>query len=289
MILVVGATGNLGGAITQTLLAQGKPVRILARPPSNYAPLVERGAQVVLGDLKDTASLLPACQGVDTVITTANSVQRGGDDNVENVDLKGNRSLIDAAKQAGVKHFVFVSVQMADARSPAPFLAAKGATEEHLIASGIPYTIIAPNAFMEMWVGRVVGMPAMQGQPVTVVASADTKHSFISAADVVAFTIAALDNPAARNQRLVLGGPEPLSFRDAAMTYQRVLGRPVQVRVVNPGEPVPGLPEAIVPLLTGMGMFETPIDMTETARTFGISLIPLEQMVRRSLPAAAPS
>jgi NADH dehydrogenase len=289
MILVVGATGNLGGAITQTLLAQGKPVRILARPTSNYTALVERGAHAVLGDLKDPASLLPACQGVDTVITTANSVQRGGDDNVESVDLKGNRHLIDAAKQAGVKHFVFVSVQLADPHHPDPFLAAKGATEEHLIASGIPYTIIAPNAFMEMWVGRIVGMPAMQGQPVTVVASADTKHSFISAADVVAFTIAALDNPAARNQRLVLGGPEPLSFRDAAMMYQRVLGRPVQVRVVNPGEPVPGLPEAIVPLLTGMGMFETPIEMTETARTFNVQLTPLEQVVRRSLPAAAPS
>lgn len=289
MILVVGATGSLGGAITQTLLAQGKPVRILARPPSNYAPLVDRGAHVVLGDLKDPASLIPACQGVDTVITTANSVLRGGDDNVENVDLKGNRHLIDAAKRAGVKHFIFVSTQIADSHSPDPFLAAKGATEEYLIASGIPYTIIAANAFMEVWVAMVVGMPALQGQPVTCVGNADTKHSFISAADVTAFTVAAVDNPAARNQRLVLGGPEPLSFRDAAMTYARVLGRPVQVNVVNPGEPVPGLPEGMVPMLVGFGMFGTPIEMTETARTFGISLTPLEQMVRRSLPAAAPS
>jgi NADH dehydrogenase len=286
MILVVGATGDLGGAITQTLLARGKQVRILARPPSNYAPLVERGANAVIGDLKDPASLIPACQGVDTVITTANSVQRGGDDNVENVDLKGNRSLIDAAKQAGVKHFVFVSVQMADPHSPDPFMAAKGTTEEYLSASGMPYTIIAPNVFMELWMTTVVGMPVMQGQPVTLIGNADTKHSFISAADVMAFTIAALDNPAALNRRLVLGGPEPLSFRDAAMIYQRVLGRPVQVRVVNPGEPVPGLPEVVVPLLAGLGMFESPIDMTETARAFNVQLTPLEQVVRRSIPAA---
>ena len=286
MILVVGATGNLGGAITQTLLAQGKPVRILARPPSNYTPLVERGAHAVMGDLKDPASLVQACQGVDTVITTANSVQRGGDDNVENVDLKGNHHLIDAAKQAGVKHFVFVSVLMADPHSPDPFVAAKGKTEEYLIASGMPYTIIAPNAFMELWVTTVVGMPVMRGQPVTLIGNADTKHSFISAGDVMAFTMAAVDNPAALNRRLVLGGPEPLSFRDAAMTYERVLGRPVQVRVVNPGEPVPGVPEVVVPLLAAMGMFESPIDMTETARTFNVQLTPLEQVVRRSIPAS---
>ena len=77
MILIVGATGNLGGAITRTLLAQGLPVRILARSQSNYQPLVDEGAQVVLGDLKERGSLDAACQGVDTVITTANSAARG--------------------------------------------------------------------------------------------------------------------------------------------------------------------------------------------------------------------
>jgi len=52
MLLVVGATGHLGGAVTRMLLAQGKPIRILARSQSNYQPLAEAGAQVVLGDLK---------------------------------------------------------------------------------------------------------------------------------------------------------------------------------------------------------------------------------------------
>ncbi len=79
MILVVGATGHLGGAVTRMLLAQGQPVRILVRPQSDYQPLAEAGAQVVLGDLKQPGSLDAACQGADTVITTANSAARGGE------------------------------------------------------------------------------------------------------------------------------------------------------------------------------------------------------------------
>src|SRR5207249_777416 len=130
MILVVGATGNLGGAVTRMLLAQSKPVRILARSQSNYQPLVEAGAQVVLGDLKQRGSLDAACEGVDTVITTANSAARGGEDNPQTVDLQGNRHLIDEARAAGVKQFIFVSVLAADPNSPIPFIQAKGNTED---------------------------------------------------------------------------------------------------------------------------------------------------------------
>ena len=287
MILIVGATGNLGGAITRTLLAQGLPVRILARSQSNYQPLVDEGAQVVLGDLKERGSLDAACQGVDTVITTANSAARGGEDNVQTVDLQGNRHLIDAAKAAGVKQFIFVSVLTADPTSPVLFIQAKGKTEDALRASGIPYTILAPNGYMEVMVARIVGMPAMMGQPVTIVGGGRRKHSFISASDVAAFILAAIGNPAAINQKLLLGGPQPLSFRDAVAIYERVLGHQIQVRSVAPGEPVPGLPQMVAQLLAGLDTYDSPIDMTETARTFGIQLTPLEKVARRAATSNA--
>ena len=60
--------------------------------------LRQAGAQVVYGDMKDPPSLAAACQGIETVITTANSVLRGGEDNIESVDHQGNLSLIAAAK-----------------------------------------------------------------------------------------------------------------------------------------------------------------------------------------------
>ncbi len=286
MILVVGATGTLGAAVTRMLLAQGQPVRILARPQSPYQPLRDAGAQVVLGDLKERGSLDAPCQDVDTVITTATSAARSGEDTVQTVDLQGNRSLIDTAKAAGVKQFIFVSVLTADPTSPVPFLQAKGEAEDALRASGIPYTILAPNGYMELMVAGVVGMPAMMGQPVTIVGG-DRKHSFISASDVAAFILAAIGNSAALNQKLFLGGPQPLSFRDAVAIYERVLGHQIQVRSVAPGEPVPGLPEMIAHLLAGLDTYDSPMDMTQTARTFGVRLTPLEEVVRRTVSSAA--
>jgi uncharacterized protein YbjT (DUF2867 family) len=287
MILVVGATGNLGGIVTRALLARGTPVRILARGPSNYRSLEDAGAQVVLGDLKQRDSLDAACQGVDTLITTANSAARGGEDTVQTVDLEGNRHLIDAAKAAGVRQFIFVSVLAADANSPVPFLQAKGATEDRLRESGIPYTILAPNGYMEMVIQGIVGMPAMMGRPVTIVGTGHRKHSFISVADVAAFMLAAIDHPAAINQKLVLGGPEAISFRDAVATYEQVLGHQIQISSVAPGEPVPGLPPMIAQLLAGLDTYDSPIDMTETARTFGVQLTSLEQVARRATAPAA--
>ena len=286
MILVVGATGNLGGAVTRMLLAQGNPVRILARSQSNYQPLAKAGAQVVLGDLKQPDSLDAACQGADTVITTANSAARGGEDTVQTVDLEGNRHLIDAARAAGVKQFIFVSVLTADAHSPVPFLQAKGQTEDSLRESGLPYTILAPNGYMEVLLAGVVGIPALMGQPVTIVGGGRRKHSFISLGDVAAFILAVIDNPAAINQKLLLGGPQPLSFRDAVAIYERVLGHQIPVRSVAPGESVPGLPPMVAQFLAGLDTYDSPIEMTETARTFGVQLTPLEEVARRSITSA---
>src|SRR5437867_2540522 len=167
MILVVGATGNLDGTVTRMLLAQGQSVRILARSQSNYQPLADAGAQVVSGDLKERSSLDAVCEGVDIVITTASAGERGGEDTVQTVDWEGTRNLVDAAKTAGMKQFIYVSVAFADANSPVPIWQAKGKAENYLRESGLPYTIIAPNGFMEALIPLVVGMPAMMGQPVT--------------------------------------------------------------------------------------------------------------------------
>jgi NADH dehydrogenase len=95
------------------------------RDASEETTLTESSAEPVWGDLKDPASLAAACNGATTVITSANSAGRGGPDNVETVDLEGNRCLVEAAAASGVKHFIFVSAQGEDPNSPVPFLRAK--------------------------------------------------------------------------------------------------------------------------------------------------------------------
>jgi len=281
MILVAGATGQLGGIITRRLLAQGQPVRILVRPQSSFQPLVEAGGLPVFGDLKDRASLDPACEGIETIITTANSARRGGEDNVQTVDLEGNRNLIDAAKAAGVKQFIFTSALGADINSPVPFIQAKAKTEAYLRDSGMMYTILAPNIYMDMWVGMVIGMPLQAGQPVTLVGEGRRKHSFVAVRDVAAFATAAVGQPEAMNQYLAIGGPDALSWRDVVATFERVLDREVPVQYVSLGEPVPGLPEGMMQqAMAGMEMYDSPLDMTEAAHTFGVKLTTLEEFAR---------
>jgi uncharacterized protein YbjT (DUF2867 family) len=294
MILVVGATGLLGGLITRQLLEKGQAVRILVRENSpseqlaqqgmatSARSLMEAGAQLVYGDLKDPASLAAACTGVDIVITTANSAVRGGNDNPETVEKDGNRHLIDAAKAAGVGHFIFVSAQMANPNSPVPFLAGKAQTEQYLQASGMPYTIIAPNAFMDVWVFLLVGLPIMTGQPVTLVGSGARQHSFIAMADVAAFAMACVDNPAAVNQKLVIGGPQPLSFRDAVTVYERVLARPVAVQSAAPGEPLPNLSPGAQAMAAAFDAFDSPVAMKGLAAQYGVYLTTLEDFVSQT-------
>jgi len=295
MILVVGATGVVGGMIARGLLEQGKEVRALVRrdsPSSQLAQqgfatsaetLIETGAQPVHGDLRDRASLDAALENVETVISTANSAMRGGADSLQSVDLEGNRNLIDAAREAGVDHFTFVSLLGADPDHPDPFMRAKGQSEASLRESGMGHTILAPTAFMEVWPAMVVGMPVLQGQTVTLVGEGSRRHSFVSNRDVAAFAVAAVDNPAAHNQHLAIGGPEALTWREVVATYERVLERSIPVEYVAIGEPVPGLPDPMPAMLAGMETYDSVVEMEETSRTFGVPLTSLETFVREQV------
>jgi NADH dehydrogenase len=292
MILVVGATGNLGGDITLRLLHQGKPVRVLLRRNSpaeamaaqgmatSPQKLIDAGAQPVYGDMKDRASLDAALQDVETVITTANSAMRGGDDNPMTIELEGNKNLIDAAKAAGVDHFIFVSILGYDPDSPNPFFAGKSKAEEYLINSGLHYTILAPEIFAEVWFGMVLGMPLMNNAPVTLVAPATHRHTFVSARDVAAYAVAAVEHPSARDKRIPVAGPEALSWQDVVAKASAVVGRPLQVNLAQPGEPIPFLPPGVDQIMIAGEQYESIIEMERLSETFGVPPTPVEDVMR---------
>lgn len=269
----------LGGMIARKLLAKGKPVRVMVRQPSSI-----EGAQAVTGDLKDRASLDAACRGVTTVITTANAVQRGGADTIESVDIAGNRSLIDAAKKAGVRQFIFVSTAAADESSPVPIFAAKAKTERYLRESGMPWTILAPLAFMDVWFGIILGSAFGAGKPVTVVSGGKARHSFIAVDDVAEFATAAVGHPDTMRQRIVFGGPDGISWSDIVEKTSKILGRQIPVQNIQPGQPIPTLPppldQSIGSVIAGLEQQDVIIDTTEIARKFGVSLTSAETVLR---------
>jgi uncharacterized protein YbjT (DUF2867 family) len=286
MILVVGATGLLGGSITSELLDQGRPVRILVRRGSNHEGLVAAGAQAAIGDLKDPVSVRAACHGVDAVITTANAIGRTGDDNIESVDHLGNCGLVDAAAAEGVRQFVFVSALGADADHPVPLLRAKGLTEQRLRGGGMAWTVLRPNLYMDLMIPQVVGGPALAGEPVTIVGKGRRKHSMVAMRDVVSYVIAALDNDEARGQTLLIGGSEPLTWRDVVAVFERELGRDIPVQTINPGESIPNLPDIVSQLGAMLDSYDSPLDMTELSKTYGVTPTTLADFVHTFVASA---
>lgn len=290
MILIVGATGTLGGRIARDLLAKGKQVRILARDPSpstEMAPmgmatsaesLIAAGAQAVSGDLTDRASLDAACAGIDTVITTATTTKREQD--LEGVDLNGTLNLIAAAAQAGVRHFIYTSAYGSAVGHPAPLFHIKATCEKALEESGMTWTILLPSFFPEVWAGMVVGIPLPAGQPVTLVGQGDRRHSFISEADVAAFAVAAVDNPLARNTRLEIGGPS-YSWTEVVTMAGEAMGQALPINYVPPGSEVPLLPPMVGGMLTAYETFETFIDMGDLPAQFDVELTPLPMVLQQ--------
>lgn len=293
MILVVGATGILGGLISRRLLEQGRHVRVFVRDYSHSDQLARRGLATfarsliaagghpVYGDLRQRLTVNAALERVKTVITTASAIMRTGEDSIEDVDLRGTQSLIEAAKAAGVEHFIYISAYGADPASPLSWLQAKGQTETRLKASGLTYTILAPDAYMEILLDMVVGKRVMYSQPATLVGDGSRRHCFISNRDVVEFVVSAVDNPTAHNQFHALGGPEPLSFQDVVKIYERVTYLPITVELVESGDQVPDLPGRLPAVLDGLESYDSEFDTSEVALTYGIKLTSLEEFIRR--------
>jgi uncharacterized protein YbjT (DUF2867 family) len=291
MILVAGATGLLGGRIVKKLLDQGKPVRILVRPDSpceelalqgratSAQALIQAGAQPVYGDLTDPASLEKAVEGVDTVLTTAASTLRDFD--IQNVDLAGTKNLIDAAKKAGVKHFIYTSAIISNPESPIPIPMIKGLCEQYLIGSGLPYTILAPGVFMEIWIPMVVGMPIQAGMPVSLVDKGAQRHNFVAIDDVAAFGASVVDNPAAINKKIPIGGPASYSWTEVVGAIGKALGKDLPVSYFEFEQPIPLLPAGVDDMLRGMETFETFIDMQEQVSKFGVELTSLDVIAQR--------
>lgn len=234
MILVVGATGHLGGEICRRLADRGEAVRGLVRATSDPAA-VERlraaGVETVTGDLRDRASLAAACRGARTVVSTATSTRsRQPGDGVETTDEAGQLALVDESRDAGVKRFVYVSYS-ANLDDDGPLTRAKRNVEQRIRDSGMTWTILRPSYFMEAWLSPALGFD-YPNRTATLYGTGEAPISFIALADVAEFAVrSALDDELA-GATLELGGPEPVSPARAVRIFEQVAGEPFTVQHV---------------------------------------------------------
>jgi uncharacterized protein YbjT (DUF2867 family) len=233
MILVVGSTGNLGSEICRRLTNSGKPVRGLVRSrsdPEKVARLKAMGVETVIGDLRDPASLAAACQGAEAVITTATttlSMQPG--DSIPVTDQQGQLDLVQAARQAGVRKFVFISIPQRI--EPCPLTTAKRIVEQAVISSGMDYTILCPCIFMEIWLSPALGFDYPSAKA-TVYGDGHAKNGYISLGDVAEYAMQSLDNPGARNALFELGHPQMHSLLEVVRIFEQASGKSFDLQFV---------------------------------------------------------
>jgi uncharacterized protein YbjT (DUF2867 family) len=216
----------VGGEICRRLATEKKPVRALVRPTGDASRIEElrtAGAELVAGDLKDPASIEAACAGATAVLSTASStLSRQPGDTIDGVDRLGQLQLVEAAKSAGVKHFVYISV------SPMAvdfaLQRAKREVEQAVIASGMTYTILRPTFFMEIWLSKVLGFDLAE-RKVRIYGTGENPISWISFPNVAEFAVRSLETPAARNATFTLGGPEALAPLEVVRIFEELSGR----------------------------------------------------------------
>ncbi|MCA1783489.1 MAG: SDR family oxidoreductase [Dermatophilaceae bacterium] len=236
MILVCGATGDLGGRIVRRLVDDTQRVRALVRPTSDATELERLGVEIVRGDLRDPSSLTPALAGVDTVVTTANSMSRilSGDKDLTMaaVDVDGNRNLVRAAEEAGVRRFVFVSAAGLDQGLGlhAPLMSAKIATEKLLRESPMEAVMVRPDMFQEVWLAPLSGIEPAKGKAL-VYGKGETRQRYVASDDVaalVAHLVVASQVPSI----VEFGGPEALTRNEVVAAFEEAEGKTLKTRHV---------------------------------------------------------
>jgi len=222
LIVVTGATGKQGGAVARSLLDRGFRIRALTRNPQKpeAQALADRGAEVVQGDMEEDRSAMErALEGAYGVFSVQNYWETGYDGEVQQ-----GKTVADAAKAAGVEHFVYSSVGSAHRQTGLSHFESKWEVENHVRELDLRYTILRPVFLMQNWEmmrGMVLG--GTLAQPL----DPDKPFQQLAVEDIGAFAAIAFENPERWIGREVdLAGDEP-TMPEIAETFGRVIGREV--------------------------------------------------------------
>jgi uncharacterized protein YbjT (DUF2867 family) len=215
MILVLGATGGIGGEVCRLLQQMGTPFRAMARKQEQVDRLRQDGIDAVLGDLDRPETLTPAMTGIDTLflVTAPTPAQ-----------FAQETAAIDAAKRAGVGRIVKISASDCNVRSRIPWAKAHALIDHHLRASGVDWTILMPTAFMQnfLWFTKPVAkgyLPLGAGKG---------SLSWIDARDIARVAATVLTQDGHSRATYFLTGPETFDMMEAAARLSGLIGRGVR-------------------------------------------------------------
>ena len=225
-ILIVGATGTLGRQVARRALDEGYKVRCLVRSPKKAAFLKEWGAELVPGNLCQPQSLQSALEGVDAVIDAA-TAKATDNLSMKQVDWDGKVALIQAAKAAGVKRYIFFSILDAEKYSNVPLMEIKRCTELFLSEAGMNYTILRLSGFMQGLIGQY-GIPILENQAIWVTGES-SPIAYMDTQDIAKFAVRALSVPATEKQTFPIVGSRAWSAEEIISLCERLTGKQAKI------------------------------------------------------------
>src|SRR5882672_3093214 len=232
IVLVSGATGKQGGAVVEALLTRGHQVRALTRNAASPAAnrLRQQGVEIAVGDFTDHDSLVRAMRGADAVyaISKGNDLEQGAEK-----EIAQGMTITDAAKAAGVAHFIYSSVASANRATGISHFDGKYAVEKHLQASGVPHTVVAPVFFMENLLQPWMLSGLRQGK-LAMALPAGRSLQQITVSDIGTFVAAVIERgDTVFGRRFEIAGDE-LTGQEAAAILSKVMGREVHYEGFSP-------------------------------------------------------
>jgi uncharacterized protein YbjT (DUF2867 family) len=235
-VLVAGATGRFG-ELVDVLLARGHTVRAMTRDggSSAAARLRRAGAEIVIGDFEDPATIERAAAGVDAVFA-AGTAHRAGPEG----ELRHGRNLAVAAAAARVPQVVFCSGDGATPDSPLALFRVKHQVEQRIRAHPGAYTILAPVYFMEN-LFNPWNLTAFQAGVFPSPIAVDVPLQQVAIADVAALAAIAIERPAEFAGRRIAIASDQLTGAHAAEAVSRIIGRHLDPEQLSAAELAPGL------------------------------------------------
>lgn len=228
-LLIVGGTGTLGRQIVLQALTKGYPVRCLVRNFRKANFLKEWGAELIYGDLSKPETIPPCFQGITAIIDASTS--RPSDlDVVKTIDWDGKLALIEAAKAAKIKRFIFCSTQNLDQFSNIPLMKMKQGIEIKLKEAQIPYTIFRLTGFYQGLIEQYA-IPILENLPIWVT-NENTCVSYIDTQDIAKFCLKSLQLPKTSNETFFLGGPKGWVSSEIINLCEQLAGQSAKINQI---------------------------------------------------------
>ena len=226
-LLIIGGTGTLGRQIVLQALTKGYKVRCLVRNFRKASFLKEWGVELVYGDLTKPETIPPCLKGITAIIDSSTS-RPDELDSLKTVDWEGKLYLIEAAKVANIKRFVFFSAQNVEQFPKIPLMKLKYSIEQKLVESKIPFTIFRLTGFYQNLIGQYA-IPVLENFPIWVT-NENMSVSYMDTQDIAKFCLRALQLPKTENQLFFLSGLKGWVSSEIIQLCEQLAGQPAKVQ-----------------------------------------------------------